>query len=161
MTTHYLHCQHWPPHFLRNDVSSCVLRRIAHHGVHFAFHFTIAKLYTNSLYGSLNTRLAFRGKGERDVTVSAANLRVAGQSGVDSLSGTKYLVPRLVIFYSQRGFPRLFDSILNRVGSGRSVSTLFRTCTSAKVRSTFSTVAWALEPYTRKSRRTDKLGQLK
>lgn len=59
-------------------------------GVHFAFHFTIAKLYTNSLYGSLNTRLAFRGRGESDVTISVANLRVAGQSGVNSLSGIKY-----------------------------------------------------------------------
>ena len=59
-------------------------------GVHFAFHFTIAKLYTNSLYGSLNTRLVLRGKGESDVTISAANLRVAGQSRVDSLSGSQY-----------------------------------------------------------------------
>jgi len=59
-------------------------------GVHFAFHFTIAKLYTNSLYGSLNTRLAFRGKGESDVTVGGSGFRVPGQSRVDPLTVPEY-----------------------------------------------------------------------
>jgi hypothetical protein len=56
-------------------------------GVHFAFHFIIGKLYTNSLYASLNTRLAFRGKGENDGTLRGTIVQRTGQSGMDS---TKY-----------------------------------------------------------------------
>ena len=56
-------------------------------GVHFAFHFALAKLYTNSLYASLNTRAAFRGKGESNRSVQGMTSRgtvYAGRSIVDS-----------------------------------------------------------------------------
>jgi len=65
-------------------------------GVHFAFHFMVAKLYTNSLYGSLNTRVAFRGKGESDNVLSVrATISISrgalhtGQSTQSSLTGSK------------------------------------------------------------------------
>jgi hypothetical protein len=44
-------------------------------GVHFAFHFVLAKLYTNSLYASLNTRALFRGNGESNRSVRGMSSR--------------------------------------------------------------------------------------
>jgi len=84
-------------------------------GVHFAFHFMIAKLYTNSLYGSLNTRMAFRGKGESDMTLHGTT--GTEQSRLDPLAGTKY-GPSVSRFYSERGCLRISDSILHCVGHG-------------------------------------------
>ena len=74
-------------------------------GVHFAFHFMLAKLYTNSLYGSLNTRIAFRGKGESGLSVHGTVSRgtfTTGQSTMNSLAGTKYGAPVSCILFPAR-----------------------------------------------------------
>ena len=58
-------------------------------GVHFAFHFVLAKLYTNSLYASLNSRTKFRRTGESDRSVlemTSRGTKYAGRSMVDSPS---------------------------------------------------------------------------
>jgi len=54
--------------------------------VHFAFHFVLAKLYTNSLYASLNTRAAFRRQGEssRSMHVLTDRTTSTGRPMVDS-----------------------------------------------------------------------------
>jgi Family of unknown function (DUF6534) len=59
-------------------------------GVHFAFHFMLAKLYTNSLYASLNTRTSLRGKGESDQVVFGSTSRGTGRSMVDSMGGANF-----------------------------------------------------------------------
>ena len=75
-------------------------------GVHFAFHFVLAKLYTNSLYASLNSRAGFRRTGESNRSVYGMTSRGtthAGRSMVDppSVAGDGTSVGRL-LFPMQR-----------------------------------------------------------
>jgi len=56
-------------------------------GVHFAFHFLVANLYTNSLYASLNARATFQGTTEHGMTSLGKH---AGRSTVDTPGDANY-----------------------------------------------------------------------
>jgi hypothetical protein len=88
-------------------------------GVHLAFHFVVPKLFTNSLYASLNIRAAFQGKGENNRTghvKSRGQPMFAGLPMVDSSGVPDYVTVVSHLLLSMQCLP-VYDSVVRCIGS--------------------------------------------